>query len=158
MQCYIRVDHLPPPWCWFMFHSILSFTALLDVLSEYNWSLFLRTAQVSLYEPLSVDVFSLFCFFLPLTIALSLFSIYSLSLHLGFNTPPPPPPLFSLSKDGEYGHGRNPPDFEQTSLPSFECFSFPGHAVLSLSVCELITNNATTLNLWFALGVKSDFD
>ncbi|XP_019120072.1 calsenilin isoform X1 [Larimichthys crocea] len=84
-----------------MFHSILCFTALLDVFSEYSLSLFRRTAQLSSYKPLSVDLFSLFCFFLPLTITLSLFSIYLLSHHLDVNTLPPPPPplLFSLSKD-----------------------------------------------------------
>ena len=101
---------------------------LLDVLSEYSWSVFppYRSAQLPLYINLTWLVF--FVFFLPLAIALSLFSIYSLSLHLDFNTPPPPPPpppppLSSLSKDGEYGNSRkNPTNFDKTS-PFISFFS-----------------------------------
>lgn len=77
-------------------------------------SLFLWTAQRSSYKPLNVrsDLTCFLCFvFLPLTIALSLFSTYSLSLHLGVNTPSPPP-LFSLSKDGEYGNVETQLTFE----------------------------------------------
>lgn len=69
--CYIRVDHLLSsiPYSFFffvcLFHSVPYFTALLDVLSGYNLSRFLWTAQRPSYKPLSVwsDLFSLFCFF-----------------------------------------------------------------------------------------------
>ena len=123
------------PLLWFSFFTqVLYLTALLEVLSEYNLISILHwTAQRDL-------TCFLFFFFLPLTIALSLFSIYSLSLHLGFNTPPPPPPppLFFWSKDGEYSNNTN---FENTSLPPFLNGSlFPTRAVLSLSVWKPVNN------------------
>lgn len=76
-----------------------------------------------------------FCFFLPLTVTLPLFSIYALSLHLGVDTRPPPPPLFFLSKDGEYVTARVQPNGENVP-PFLKVFSFCPAVQCFLLVCN----------------------
>lgn len=136
-------------------------------MSEHKCSAAPRQSRLPLFKNLSVSGSDLTCFlfffvFLSssscLRLPLSLFSVYTLSLHLQSDTLPAPP-LFSLCEDGEYDECLIESHREPLPPPSCGCSLHPPHAVLSLSVCALTVLQQS--NLWFTTKKKkkrSDLD
>lgn len=179
--CCLRLDHLPLFMIFSFFlasvSQLLQWAALWGggVLSEHKCSAAPRQSRLPLFKNLSVSGSDLTCFlffvvFLSssscLRLPLSLFSVYTLSLHLQSDTLPAPP-LFSLCEDGEYDECLIESHREPLPPPSCGCSLHPPHAVLSLSVCVrwLCCNNLICgsppkkkKKEWLGLIVSSDSD
>lgn len=138
IHCHVGVDHLPPLW----FHRILCFTAPLDVSSEHNWSVFLNSLckPLSVWYDLTCFLFFVFVFSSSYYLSLSHCSPFTLFHTILVSTPflllllcSLCLKMVSMIKVETQRTFRKPP-----SLFFFECFLFPSHAVLSLSVCVCV--------------------
>lgn len=122
-------SHLQFSLCWFLVYAsqYITFHCTAGCFIRIN-ELFFPSGSLRVHNLTWLVIFVLFFlffFFFFFFLLLSLYhfsSMYSLSLHLGVNTPLPL--LFSLSKDGEYGYSRNPVSFWKTSPSFFGMFSF----------------------------------